>query len=108
MGSFFCFIPMGLLDFFKKKPTEDQKEKLDSGLEKTRTSLLGKLSKVIVGKSRIDDDFLDPLNFKIKFREGFRPFAPSVLSEEVSNWFNLENESPYMSLVANIKENNQS
>ena len=45
------------------------------------------------------------LNFKIKFREGFRPFAPSVLSEEVSNWFNLENESPYMSLVANIKEN---
>ena len=59
MGSFFCFIPMGLLDFFKKKPTEDQKEKLDSGLEKTRTSLLGKLSKVVVGKSRIDDDFLD-------------------------------------------------
>tara|TARA_B100001996_G_scaffold360992_1_gene327401 strand:- start:434 stop:2266 length:1833 start_codon:yes stop_codon:yes gene_type:complete len=44
------------------------------------------------------------LNLKIKFREGFRPFAPSVLSEEVSNWFNLENESPYMSLVANIKE----
>ena len=59
MGSFFCFIPMGLLDFFKKKPTEDQKEKLDSGLEKTRTSLLGKLSKVVVGKSKIDDDFLD-------------------------------------------------
>ena len=59
MGSFFCFIPMGLLDFFKKKPTEDQKEKLDSGLEKTRTSLLGKLSKVVLGKSRIDDDFLD-------------------------------------------------
>jgi fused signal recognition particle receptor len=50
---------MGLLDFFKKKPTEDQKEKLDSGLEKTRTSLLGKLSKVVVGKSKIDDDFLD-------------------------------------------------
>ena len=50
---------MGLLDFFKKKPTEDQKEKLVSGLEKTRTSLLGKLSKVVVGKSKIDDDFLD-------------------------------------------------
>jgi len=59
MGSFFCFIPMGLLDFFKKKPTEVQKEKLDSGLEKTRTSLLDKLSKVVVGKSKIDDDFLD-------------------------------------------------
>ena len=50
---------MGLLDFFKKKPTEVQKEKLDSGLEKTRTSLLDKLSKVVVGKSKIDDDFLD-------------------------------------------------
>ena len=59
MGSFFVFIPMGLLDFFKKKPTEVQKEKLDSGLEKTRTSLLDKLSKVVVGKSKIDDDFLD-------------------------------------------------
>ncbi|MDG1756210.1 MAG: signal recognition particle-docking protein FtsY [Bacteroidia bacterium] len=50
---------MGLLDFFKKKPTEVQKEKLNSGLEKTRTSLLDKLSKVVVGKSKIDDDFLD-------------------------------------------------
>ena len=59
MGSFFVFISMGLLDFFKKKPTEVQKEKLNSGLEKTRTSLLDKLSKVVVGKSKIDDDFLD-------------------------------------------------
>ncbi len=44
------------------------------------------------------------LNLKIKFRESFRPFAPSVLSEEVSNWFELQNDSPYMSLVANIKD----
>ena len=44
------------------------------------------------------------LNLKIKFREGFRPFAPSVLSEEVSNWFNLNKESPYMSLVAKVKD----
>ena len=44
------------------------------------------------------------LNLKIKFREGFRPFAPSILSEEVSNWFNLNKESPYMSLVAKVKE----
>ena len=44
------------------------------------------------------------LNLKIKFRESFRPFAPSVLSEEASKWFNLHGESPYMTLVADIKE----
>ena len=52
---------MGLLDFFKKKPTEEQKEKLDEGLEKTRSSLINKISKVVVGKSSIDDSFLDEL-----------------------------------------------
>ncbi len=52
---------MGLLDFFKKKPTEEQKEKLDQGLEHTRSSLFGKLSKAVAGKSRVDDDFLDEL-----------------------------------------------
>ena len=52
---------MGLLDFFKKKPTEEQKEKLDLGLEQTRTSLFGKLSKAVAGKSRVDEDFLDEL-----------------------------------------------
>ena len=45
------------------------------------------------------------LNLKIKFRESFRPFAPSVLNEEASNWFDLDSESPYMTLVANVKEN---
>jgi fused signal recognition particle receptor len=52
---------MGLLDFFKKKPTEEQKEKLDEGLEKTRSSLINKISKVVVGKSSIDENFLDEL-----------------------------------------------
>ena len=45
------------------------------------------------------------LNLKIKFRESFRPFAPSVLDEEASNWFDLDSESPYMTLVANVKDN---
>ena len=45
------------------------------------------------------------LNLKIKYRESFRPFAPSILSEEVSNWFELETESPYMLMVANVKKN---
>ncbi len=44
------------------------------------------------------------LNLKIKFRESFRPFAPSVLREELTNWFDLNADSPYMLLVANIKK----
>ena len=44
------------------------------------------------------------LNLKIKFRESFRPFAPSILSEDVNNWFDLDVDSPYMLLVANIKK----
>lgn len=42
------------------------------------------------------------LNLKIKFRESFRPFAPSVRLEDLSEWFDLEEESPYMLLVADI------
>ena len=44
------------------------------------------------------------LNLKIKFRESFRPFAPAVLKEEVNKWFDLDVESPYMLLVAPVKE----
>ncbi|HUM03279.1 MAG TPA: carbamoyltransferase, partial [Thermoanaerobaculia bacterium] len=42
------------------------------------------------------------MNLKIKFRESFRPFAPSVLREEVSKWFEIDAESPYMLLVADV------
>jgi carbamoyltransferase len=42
------------------------------------------------------------MNLKIKFRESFRPFAPSVLRERASEWFDLESESPYMLLVAPV------
>ncbi len=44
------------------------------------------------------------LNLKVKYRESFRPFAPSVLREHVSEWFDLDTDSPYMLLVANVKE----
>lgn len=44
------------------------------------------------------------LNLKIKFRESFRPFAPSVLREHLSDWFALEADSPYMLLVADVAE----
>jgi carbamoyltransferase len=44
------------------------------------------------------------MNIKIKFREGFRPFAPSVLRERVSDYFELDADSPYMLLVAPVRE----
>lgn len=44
------------------------------------------------------------MNLKIKYRESFRPFAPSVLSSEVNKWFELNSKSPYMLLVAPVKE----
>jgi len=47
------------------------------------------------------------MNLKIKFREGFRPFAPSVLRERVHDYFELDCESPYMLLVAPVKQERQ-
>ena len=44
------------------------------------------------------------LNLKVKYRESFRPFAPSVLREDVADWFELDGDSPYMLLVANVRE----
>ena len=44
------------------------------------------------------------LNIKVKYRESFRPFAPSVLIEDASEWFDLDSESPYMLLVANVNK----
>jgi carbamoyltransferase len=44
------------------------------------------------------------LNLKVKFRESFRPFAPAVLREHVADWFELDCDSPYMMLVANLRE----
>jgi carbamoyltransferase len=47
------------------------------------------------------------MNIKIKFREGFRPFAPSVLRERVSDYFEMDCDSPYMLLVAPVKRERQ-
>ena len=47
------------------------------------------------------------MNLKIKFREGFRPFAPSVLRERVADYFELDADSPYMLLVAPVKRERQ-
>ena len=44
------------------------------------------------------------LNLKVKYRESFRPFAPSILKEDLSDWFNINVNSPYMLMVANINK----
>src|SRR5262249_27658660 len=44
------------------------------------------------------------LNLRVKYRESFRPFAPSVLREHIADWFELDCDSPYMLLVADVVE----
>ena len=56
----------------------------------------------ILGDPRVPD-MRDVINRKIKMREGFRPFAPSVLEDQVSEWFELDRPSPYMLLVAPVR-----
>tara|TARA_Y100000590_G_scaffold451178_1_gene592081 strand:- start:1077 stop:2918 length:1842 start_codon:yes stop_codon:yes gene_type:complete len=53
------------------------------------------------------DKMQKELNLKVKFRESFRPFAPSVLREDLNDWFELNYDSPYMLLVSEIKKNKQ-
>ena len=57
----------------------------------------------IIGDAR-NREMQSRMNLKIKFRESFRPFAPSVLEEEAPNWFELKEKSPYMLLVADVSE----
>ena len=60
-------------------------------------------SRSIIADPR-SDNMQKILNLKIKFRESFRPFAPSIIKEDLENWFDLNVESPYMLLVANIND----
>lgn len=60
-------------------------------------------SRSIIGDAR-SATMQSVMNLKIKYRESFRPFAPSVLREKVSHWFNFDGDSPYMLLVADVAE----
>ncbi len=60
----------------------------------------------IIGDPR-SEKMQEKMNLKIKFRESFRPFAPSVIEEKASEWFDLNVRSPYMLLVAPVKEDKQ-
>ncbi|MFC1667668.1 carbamoyltransferase [Candidatus Omnitrophota bacterium] len=57
----------------------------------------------IIGDAR-SLDMQSCMNLKIKFRESFRPFAPTVLSEKTQDYFDIDRESPYMLLVASVKD----
>lgn len=58
-------------------------------------------SRSIIGDAR-SPEMQKKMNLKIKYRESFRPFAPSVLADKVQDWFDLDRESPYMLLVADV------
>ena len=58
----------------------------------------------IIGDAR-SPGMQETMNLKIKFRESFRPFAPSVLREKAADFFDIDSESPYMLIVAPVKEN---
>jgi carbamoyltransferase len=60
-------------------------------------------SRSIIGDAR-SSEMQELMNLKIKFRESFRPFAPSVIKERASDFFEIEQESPYMLLVAPVKK----
>src|SRR4030095_13112739 len=63
-------------------------------------------SRSIIGDAR-NRAMQKTLNLKVKFREGFRPFAPSVLEEDVAEHFDLDRPSPYMLLVAPVRPDHQ-
>jgi carbamoyltransferase len=62
---------------------------------------LGARSIIADGRS---SEMQKTINLKIKYRESFRPFAPSVIVEHVSDYFEIDRESPYMLLVANVRK----
>lgn len=64
-------------------------------------------SRSIIADARNPENW-KKVNLKIKFRESFRPFAPTVLEDKVSQWFKLDRESPYMLIVADTLESKRS
>jgi carbamoyltransferase len=60
----------------------------------------------IIGDAR-SSEMQKKMNLKIKYRESFRPFAPSVMADKAGEWFELDRESPYMLIVADIKKEKQ-
>jgi len=98
---------------FKKLSVENLIETVAKELSKGKTVgwFQGRMEfgpRALGGRSIIADPRSEKmqkeLNLKVKFRESFRPFAPSVLREDVSKWFEIDCDSPYMLLVAEVKK----
>ena len=98
---------------FKKLSETEMIEEVASALtdEKAVGWMQGRMEfgpRALGGRSIIADPrspiMQKQLNLKVKYRESFRPFAPSVLREDVSEWFEHDTDSPYMLLVADVKE----
>ena len=98
---------------FKKLSEEDLIEEVATALsaEKAIGWMQGRMEfgpRALGARSIIADprspQMQKQLNLKVKYRESFRPFAPSVLNEDVNDWFEHDTESPYMLLVADVKK----
>ena len=98
---------------FKKLPEAEMIEEIASVLadEKAVGWMQGRMEfgpRALGGRSIIADPrspvMQKQLNLKVKYRESFRPFAPSVLREDISEWFEHETDSPYMLLVADVQK----
>jgi len=98
---------------FKKLSEADLVEQVASALadEKAVGWMQGRMEfgpRALGGRSIIADPrspaMQNQLNLKVKYRESFRPFAPSILREDVADWFEIDIDSPYMLLVANVKK----
>ena len=63
-------------------------------------------ARTIIGDAR-SPETQKTINLKIKYRESFRPFAPSVIAENISEYFDIDRESPYMLLVADVNKDKQ-
>ena len=97
---------------FKKLTEDEMIEEVASALanEKAVGWMQGRMEfgpRALGGRSIIADPrspvMQKQLNLKVKYRESFRPFAPSVLREDLSEWFEHDTDSPYMLLVANVQ-----
>ena len=98
---------------FETNPDEELFEKI--ALELDKGKIIGWFNgpmefgpRALGGRSIIGDprnkDMQSVMNLKIKYRESFRPFAPSVLEEDVASQFEMKNKSPYMLLVSKVKK----
>ena len=97
---------------FKKLHEEDLIDKVSTALADGKTVgwMQGRMEfgpRALGGRSIIADPrskiMQKQLNLKIKFRESFRPFAPSILREDINEWFQHNTDSPYMLFVANVQ-----